>query len=179
MSAMRLFFCLSLCTILMGCSHNAIDDYAKNQPVLDVEGFFDGQLLAVGVVKNRSGKVIRHFKADIHATWQDGVGTLDEDFIFDDGEEQNRVWTLRPSDAESAGAYIASANDVIGEHSMSLAGNALFMRYVLRIPYGESSIDVAVDDRMFLVTPDHIINESVMTKWGVEVATIQLSIIKL
>ena len=43
------------------------EDYADNRPALDPEAFFDGQLTAHGVVKNRSGKVIRHFNADIKA----------------------------------------------------------------------------------------------------------------
>lgn len=50
-----------------------------------------------GVVKNFSGEVIRTFDADISASWDDeGVGTLDEVFRFNDGEVQTRVWTLTP-----------------------------------------------------------------------------------
>jgi hypothetical protein len=32
--------------------------------------------------------VIRYFDASIDASWEDGVGTLDENVVFDDGEEQ-------------------------------------------------------------------------------------------
>jgi len=49
------------------------------------------------MVKDWSSAVIRTFDADITASWtEQGVGTLDEVFRFDDGEVQTRVWTLTP-----------------------------------------------------------------------------------
>jgi hypothetical protein len=62
---------------------------------------------------------------------------------------------------------------------MTAKGNALFMKYVLRIELDSSStLDVKVDDKMFLVSESHIINESKMSKWGIDVGSVQLSIIK-
>jgi hypothetical protein len=62
---------------------------------------------------------------------------------------------------------------------MIASGNAIFMKYVLRIELDEdSSLDVTVDDKMFLVDDSHIINESRMTKWGIDVGSVQLSIVK-
>ena len=76
------------------------------------EDFFDGFLTAHGVIKDWQGAVARQFEADIHACWRDGIGTLDESFVFDDGEQQTRVWTLTPSEDNS---YVATAGDVVGE----------------------------------------------------------------
>ena len=139
------------------------------------ETFFSGELIASGIVKDRSGRVIRYFNATIDASWEGGVGTLDEQFVFDDGEEQTRVWTLERT---AAGAYIATAGDVIGESQMKVLGNSLFMQYVLRIPYGDGTIDVNVDDRMYLVSDTVLLNESVMSKWGFHVGQITLVIQK-
>jgi len=47
---------------------------------------------------------------------------------------------------------------------------------VLRIPYGEGTLDLRIDDRMYLVTPDILINESRMTKLGIDVGAILLVI---
>ena len=68
--------------ILSGCAQVSVNDYADLRPQLVLEEFFSGNLSAHGVVKNRGGKVIRTFNATIKAGWEDGVGTLDEDFIF-------------------------------------------------------------------------------------------------
>jgi hypothetical protein len=52
----------------------------------------------------------------------------------------------------------------------------MFLKYVLRVPYGDGSIDLSIDDRMYLVTPDLLINESVMRKFGFRVGEILLTI---
>ena len=52
------------------------------------------------------------------------------------------------------------------------------MDYVLRIPYGDSTIDVHVDDRMYLISTDVLINESSMSKYGLAVGSIVLTIIR-
>ena len=152
-----------------------MEDSAENRPRLVAETFFSGELIASGIVKDGSGRVIRYFNATIDASWEGGVGTLDEQFVFDDGEEQTRVWTLERT---AAGAYIATAGDVIGESQMKVLGNSLFMQYVLRIPDGDGTIDVNVDDRMYLVSDTVLLNESVMSKWGFHVGQITLVIQK-
>ncbi len=167
---------ISMCFILAGCSSVSVQDYAGNKPALDPTEFFNGDLVAQGVVKDRGGKVIRHFTADIKAYWEDGVGTLEEDFLFDDGEEDRRVWTLRP---HPEGGYIGTAGDVVGEGRARIAGNAMFLDYVLRVPWREDSIDLRIDDRMYLVSPDVLINESIMSKFGVQVGALLLTIRKL
>jgi hypothetical protein len=175
---MRLLSTLSLLLLslsLVSCGSVSVEDYQQNAPKLVAEEFFNGQLIAHGVVKNRAGKVIRYFRADIKAYWQQGVGTLEEDFVFDDGELQRRVWTLTP---DSRGGYIGTAGDVVGESTVEVSGNSMFLNYVLRIPYRDGSIDVRIDDRMYLVSPTVLLNESELTKFGFKVGELQLVIEK-
>jgi hypothetical protein len=161
---------------LTACSSVSVEDYAANKPQFVAEQFFNGKLLAHGIVKDRDGKVIRYFSASIDASWRDGFGTLDESFVFDDGEQQKRVWTLKPSGDSS---YLATAGDVIGEGKMTVAGNSVFLDYVLRVPYDGDTIDLRIDDRMYLVSDRVLLNESIMTKWGFEVGSLMLVIEKL
>ena len=175
MQTWRTIFLLLTLTTLTSCSSVTVQRYADNEPRFVAEEFFDGKLSAHGVVKDRSGEVIRYFSATIDAWWDDGIGTLDERFVFDDGERQTRVWKLRPN---GDGSYIATAGDVVGEGRMQVAGNSLFLDYVLRIPYGDGTIDLRIDDRMYLVSERVLLNESIMTKWGFEVGQIMLVIEK-
>jgi len=170
-------FLLVICFVLLtaACSQVQVNDYAEVQPKLDPTSFFTGKLSAHGIIQDRNHKVLRHFSADIQASWNAGIGTLVEDFVFDDGETQQRIWTLTP---DGQGGYIGSAGDVVGGGQLSFSGNALFLDYVLRIPYGDSTIDVRVDDRMYLVTPNILINQSRMSKFGVGVGSIILTIIR-
>lgn len=174
-SFIQLFGGLFVMVMLTACSQVKVTDYQQYAPTLDLESFFDGSLSAHGVVKNRSGKVIRMFNADIAASWDEGVGTLDEAFIFDDGEKQRRIWTLTPTEN---GQYLATAGDVTGEGQLEVAGNSLFLKYVLQVPYKGDVIDVAVDDRMYLVNDNTLINESKMIKFGFRVGEVLLVITK-
>lgn len=160
-------------TLLSGCASVTVDEYADNEPRLVAEEFFDGRLTAHGVVKDRGGKVIRSFNADIKAYWKDGIGTLEEDFVFDDGEIDRRVWTLTP---DGPNRYIGTAGDVVGEGEVTIAGNSMFLDYVLRIPFGDGTLDLRIDDRMYLVNPNILINESRMLKFGFQVGEILLVI---
>ena len=161
--------------VLSACSGVSIHDYADNKPVMVVPKFFNGSLSAHGIVKNRSGKVTRYFNASINAYWEDGVGTLDEVFTFDDGQEQRRIWKLVK---DKSGDYIGSANDVVGTSRLKVAGNSIFLDYILRIPYGDDTIDIHIDDKMYLVSDRVLLNESVMTKWWIDVGQVTLVIEK-
>lgn len=174
-SITTVFLLLAMTLALAGCSPVTVQEYADNRPLLVPEEFFQGQLTAHGVIKDRSGRVIRYFNADIKAYWENGIGTLEEDFIFDDGEPDRRVWTLTP---RGDGSYIGTAGDVIGDGQITLAGNSMFLDYVLRIPYRDGTLDLRIDDRMYLVNPTMLINESTMTKFGIRVGEILLVIEK-
>ncbi|WP_427901668.1 DUF3833 domain-containing protein [Marinobacter caseinilyticus] len=161
--------------VLAGCAGSSLDDYQDRSPTLVPEQFFSGELSAQGIVKDISGEVIRTFDADIVASWNDqGVGTLREQFRFDDGETQSRMWTLTPNED----GYRATAGDVVEAGQMRWQGNAIHMNYVLRLAYGDGTLDVRMDDWMYLVTPDTLINQTTMSKWGIEVGELVLVIQK-
>lgn len=174
--AIARLLCLTGVIMLAACSSVKVTDYQQNAPALTLTEFFNGKLTAHGVVKNRWGKVERYFNATIEASWDQGVGTLDEHFIFDDGETQRRVWTLTPN---ADGSYRAMAGDVVGDGHAKVAGNALFLKYVLRINYKGRELDLKVDDRMYLIDPKTLINESALSKWGFNVGEIVLVIKKI
>ncbi len=172
--------------MLASCTTQNLADYAHNRPLLQPEQFFQGQLTAQGVVKNRSGQVIRYFTASINAHWHQGVGQLDEKFLFNDGEIQTRVWTLSPTGKRqpiatdsSVKTYVARAGDVIGDGKARVAGNSMNLNYQLQIDYQHKPLVLNVDDWMWLVDEDTIINESVLRKWGIKVGSIQLVIRRL
>jgi len=172
---LRRWTLLCLMLFMGACSSTSVTDYQDREPRFEPESFFDGALTAHGVVKDFSGTAIRHFNADIVGCWSDGVGTLDESFVFDDGEQQTRVWTLTPSGNQT---YIGTAGDVIGDGTARWEGNAMFLDYTLRIALEDSSIDVHIDDRMYRISDHVVVNESKMRKWGFGVGEIVLTLIR-
>lgn len=174
--ARRLSFILLAALALGGCGSVTVADYSNESPTLVPETFFNGELIAHGMLKDRGGRVTRRFVAEIDASWENGVGTLDEQFVFADGEESRRVWTLRP---DGSGGYVGTAGDVVGEAPVSVAGNAMFLDYTLRAPFGDGTIDLRIDDRMYLIDQKTLLNESVMRKFGFRVGEIVLVIRRL
>ena len=173
---MKSYLLLVCVLILTSCSSVDIENYKDNVPELNLASWFNGNLSASGIVKNRSGVVTRYFNASIEASWDKGVGTLKEKFVFSDGEVQYRTWTLKE---KSKNIYAATANDVVGESEAKVAGNALFMNYILTVTYKDGSLNLNVDDKMYLVNESTLINESTLTKFGIEVAYVKLVIKKL
>lgn len=158
-----------------GCSSVRVTDYSDNKPLMIPEQFFNGEMTAHGVVKNRSGEVIRYFNADIVGYLEGDVVVLEEDFLFNDGEEQRRVWRF---ENEGTGIYTGTAGDVVGEAEGEVAGNAFFLDYTLRVPYGDGTIDLSIDDRMYLTDETTLLAESDMRKFGYKVGEILLVIKK-
>ena len=162
--------------LLTGCSSINVDDYSDTGPKLDLKTFFDGKLKVYGMVQDFSGKMTRRFTADIDASWNGETGILDELFYFDDGEQQTRVWTLNH---EGNGKYTGTAGDVVGVASGQTNGAVFRWQYVLTIPYDGITLDVKLDDWLYLITEDRLINRTSIRKFGIEVGQITLIIEKI
>ncbi len=160
---------------LISCSSIDVEDYQNTAPKLDVFEFFTGDLIASGVVKNRSGKVVRHFNADIKASLEKNKLILDETFLFSDGEEDFRKWEIIRRDENK---YRGTANDVIGEAFGQSAGHALRWKYDLMLEVDGRSIKVEFDDWMFQTSDNILINISDIKKWGFKVGEVVLVIIR-
>ena len=96
---------------LGGCASQQIEDYASQQPALDLRQYFNGTLDAHGIFTDRSGKVVKRFTVLMQCTWEGDNGVLDEDFSYSDGTKQRRIWRLK---ALPNGRYEGRADDVIG-----------------------------------------------------------------
>ena len=166
---------LALGAALAGCASQRIDDYAAEQPVLDLRRYFDGRVDAYGVFTDRSGRVVRRFIVAIDCRWNGDVGTLDERFTYSDGSTQRRVWTLRRG---TDGRYTGTADDVAGVATGQARGNAFNWRYTLRLPVDGRVYDVEFDDWMYLMDDRVMLNKAVMSKFGLRLGEVTLSFVK-
>ena len=166
-----------LTTILLtGCTGMKIEDFNNTKPEFIPQEYFNGKLRAYGIVKDRSGKITRTFKGTMIGSWdKNGVGTLDEYFVYNDGEEMKRVWTLKPTQDKK---FMATADDIIGVSPMIANGNTVMLDYVMRTPYTDSTIDLSVQDWLHLQDDGVIINHSKLKKFGFVVGEIVITIIK-
>ena len=148
-----------------------MDDYAAEQPVLNLESYFSRPVQAWGMFQDRSGEVIKRFHVDIQSRRDGEKLILDERFLYSDGTRQRRVWTLTP---DGAGRWIGTADDVVGQATGEVAGNALRWQYRLLLPVDDTTYEVEFDDWMYLMDEDTLINRSFMSKFGVELGQVTL-----
>jgi hypothetical protein len=153
-----------------------LEDFKDKRPEFIPQEYFNGKMTAYGLVKDRSGQIIRTFKGVLIGSWDEkGIGTLDEKFVYDDGEELTRVWTLKPTGEKS---FDATAHDIVGTAKMKSLGNTVMIDYVMRVPYNDSTIDISVRDWLHLQEDGVIINHSKMKKFGFTVGELVITIIK-
>jgi hypothetical protein len=162
--------------VLTACSSQSLTDYASNKPELRLETFFNGKLKAYGLVKDRSGTVTRSFVVDLVGTWDNNKGELVEDFVYNDGEKSQRIWYLEKVGNDT---YLGTASDVVGTAKGKVSGNALHWQYQLVIDYDGADLEITLDDWMYLVDNDNLINTTKLYKFGFEVGEVVLSIHKL
>jgi len=175
------YLCVFLTILLAGCGSVEVSSNKAFSPELDPRRFFDGKICADGVVRDFSGEQIRYFNAEILASWNEqGTGKLVEEFRFNDGTEY-RTWTLQPvREGGQVVAYRASATDVPQPVLMTFAGNAIHMDYVLNYQTGvddqgqPETMAITMTDRMYQVTEGVVVNETVMSKFGLDVGQVLL-----
>ena len=160
----------TMALLLAGCAVQ-VSDYAGREPELDLQRYFDGPLVAWGIVQDRKGEVTRSFRVDMVGRWEGDRGVLEEDFIWSDGTTERRVWNFRKLDEQR---YIGTAGDVVGEAEGEARGNALRWRYTLALPWNDGTINVRLDDWMWLIQDDILVNRSEIRKFGFRVGEVTL-----
>lgn len=147
-------------------------DFAASPTPLVLEDYFSGHTKAWGLFEDRFGTVRRQFTVDMDGTWQGQTLTLDEHFVYTDGERQERVWTIHKI---APGHYQGTAADVVGVAEGTAAGNAFHWAYHLNLKTGNDTTEVAFDDWMFLEPGQTILNHASVSKFGVDVGSVFLS----
>lgn len=164
---------LSVALLTSGCATQNIQTYQSAKPTLNMHEFFSGQIDGYGMFQGRNGEVKKRFTVDIDATHEgDNVIVLDEKFDWADGTKSQRIWRLT---RQADGQWTGTAGDVIGQAKGDVVGNAFHWQYVLDLPVNDKTYKVNFDDWMYLVTEDVMLNRAVMSKFGINLGSVTLS----
>ncbi|WP_420862120.1 DUF3833 domain-containing protein [Algirhabdus cladophorae] len=145
------------------------DDFAGQGPEFDLRKELNGDILCEGVIYGPTGKISSRFVADMHAKWDGNVGRMTERFVYDNGDTQDREWTLTMG---NDGSVKATAPDVVGTGHGRAVGPAFLMNYKFKLPKASGGHVLDTVDWMYLVESGSIINRSQFRKYGIKVAEI-------
>ena len=169
---MRLFFLLLTLTLLSCASDMNLKNFENETPKFVLEDYFDGKTKAWGMFHDRFGNLKRSFKVDITGTIDNNTLTLDEKFIYNDGEKESRIWSIK---ILGNNKYSGTADDVIGEATGISSGNALNWKYKLNLKVKESTVAVDFDDWMFLQDDNILMNRAEVKKWGIVLGVVSIT----
>lgn len=158
--------------VLAACSGRpSLDDPKLSDRQLNLEEFFAGRTFAHGQFQGRFGNVQRRFVVDIDGRWDGRVLTLTEDFTYDDGATERRVWSLTKTGADT---WQGTAPGVLGVARGEERGDTFNWTYRIDLPVREGTVRVGFDDWMWLLSEDRLLNRAYMKKYGVDLGEVTI-----
>ena len=150
-----------------------IDRYKNIKPKLNLEEFFSGKLVAWGLFEDVFGIIRKKFTCNITGDFNYTTKTLTiiEDFIYDDGIKEKRVWKLNKIDND---IYEGKTENIVGVAKGYTRGNAFHWKYNFVLPLYGRKTKVKFNDYMYLQDSKVIINKAKMSKFGIKLGTVYL-----
>ena len=178
MKLKNLIILIILFGLITSCANNQAmkpEDFKDQKPRLIIEDYLSGNVKAWGILQNRSGKVTRQFSAELNGEWDGKQLILNEKFLWNDGEIQNRQWKINKISEHN---YEGTAEDVVGKAIGYSYGPSFKFEYVLLVPVKGKNMKITFDDWIFMQDERVAINRAKMTKFGIKVAELTVMFIK-
>ena len=137
----------------------------------EFERYFDGERDAWGVFVDRFGRLRRRFTVRMSGSWDGDSFILREDFRYDNGVLEQRVWHIRKSGSDR---YMAEADGVIGQAEGRKFDDAVNWRYRFRLKVGGRTLRVAFDDWLYQHEDDVVVNRASVRKFGIRLGEVIL-----
>lgn len=167
---MRYLWAIVFAFALAGCAGRpSLDDEPLSSRQLNLQEFFVGHVTAYGQFQDLFGTVSRRFTVDINGTWDGQTLILVEDFVYEDGSTEQRVWTLQKTGEDS---WQGTAPGVLGLATGQERDDTFNWQYTIDLPVPDGTIRVSFDDWMWLVADDRLLNRAYMKKFGVQVGEV-------
>ena len=141
-------------------------------PNFEPESYFAQRLDAYGVFVDRFGSIQRQFEVVVEGRKTDTGFSLDEYFLYDDGEREERRWDVT---ALGNGRYEGRCRDVIGVAHGVCTANMLSWKYRFRLEMFGRKVAVTFDDVMVLQAGGVLVNRATVSKAGLKLGEVLLT----
>ena len=168
--------------LLAACTGKpSLNDASLSTRQLNIEQFFDGDLVARGQFQDVFGTVRRQFTVKIKGDWNGKRLKLVEDFIYEDGSTEQRVWTLLKTGPQT---WAGTAPGVIGQAVGVEKGDRFNWRYTIDLPVPVAdgpakTVRVSFDDWIWLQSDTRAFNRAYMKRYGANIGDVSISFEKL
>ncbi len=159
----------------------SLNDASLSSRQLNIEEFFDGELIAQGQFQDIFGTVRRQFTVKIKGDWDGRRLRLVEDFVYEDGSTEQRIWTLLKTGDQT---WTGTAPGVIGQATGIEQGDRFNWKYTINLPVPSANgpaetVKVTFDDWIWLQSDTRAFNRAYMKRYGVDIGDVSISFEKL
>lgn len=135
----------------------------------DLLSFFEGRTIASGVFEGRSGLLKRRFVVDMTGRAQGNSLELEEHFVFDDGERQQRTWMLKRGGGPN---FTGTCEDSVATAPGRFDQGRAYLDSRLRLKVGSRLIAMRFADVFYDLGDGTVLNRSTVSKWGITVGQV-------
>lgn len=161
---MRWFRALLVCLLAAACGGSpGFDDEGLPRGTIRIEEALAGRHTAWGVFQDRFGTVRRSFTVDLLGTWDGETLTLEEDFLYEDGSTERRVWRLVPTGPDT---WTGTAEGVQGTPAGRVAGPVFNWTYTITLQTPDGPLTVDLDDWIWQLGDGALMNRAYVSKYG-------------
>jgi hypothetical protein len=159
----------------------SFNDASLSDVQFDLESFFDGDFIAYGQFQDVLGTVRRSFVVTIGGDWDGERLRLVENFVYEDGSVEQRIWTLEKTGPVTADqTWEGTALGVIGVAVGREQGDRFNWQYQIDLPVPVAdgpteTLRVSFDDWMWQQTNDRLLNIAYVKRFGFDIGQVVIS----
>lgn len=158
---------------LAACSRVPASPLAPLEPITLTDAFA-GRAVGAGVFRVSLTGSERRFTARLNSRLRGDRLTVVEDFIYDDGDENRLTWEFERT---GPGRWRGRREDTVGYAEVIESGTEIRLTYTADFasPDGVTRLEFA--DVIYRGADGRIINDAVVSRWGLPVGTVRFEMI--
>lgn len=172
----RRTFLLAAPIFLAGCATAPPSPQSPTRPITLIDAF-QGRTVGRGLFSVPLAGVERGFDARLHGTVRtvQGVETLTviEDFFFDDGETDRLTWVFART---GPGTWTGVREDTVGSADVVETGDEVRLSYIADVVSRGETTRLGFADVIYRRPDGVVINEAVVTRFGLPVGTVSFEL---
>ncbi|MCC6002209.1 MAG: DUF3833 family protein [Pararhodobacter sp.] len=161
--------------LLTACARVPASPVPPGMPIT-LEDAFAGRAVGAGVFRVFLTGQERRFTARLNGRLRGDRLTVVEDFVYDDGDENRLTWVF---DRTGPGRWQGRRDDTVGLAEVMESGTEIRLTYTADFVSPEGVTRLGFADVIYFGPDGRIINDAVVTRWGLPVAAVRFEMIRL
>ena len=161
--------------VLGACARNPASPPPPLPPIT-LETAFAGRAVGSGVFRVWLTGQERRFTARLNSRLRGDRLTVVEDFVYDDGDENRLTWVF---DRAGPGRWTGRREDTVGAAQVIEKGTEIRLTYTADFESPDGVTRLGFSDVLYFAPDGRLINDAIVTRWGLPVASVRFEMIRV